>query len=363
MSNEPASNRIVEQRGDETVIILQEGRWDRVVDGSVQSMIMLVWIGVETFILGHLLAALGLQIAPFGLAMDRPPVWAALILLIFAAGIALMIVPMISSLFRMLFGKDRIVLRPGEIRVRRSVGPFGRERVFSPDRIEWIGTRHKARALCFSVASKKVVVASLGTRADRRFLASTLQERYGLKTASDLARSAGPAGWEIAQSGEGFVSFRDTLTGFSLIFVAAAISLVSWFLVSASIAVRWLDKGTLNLSAGDAVRISLALGVTIFSFWVARRSRAVHMRRNEMVIETKFGPWKLRRSVSNAWLRVSFVTSKKAQDIFTLEADSEGTSTIVFDRWNDPTEVVALARALARHTGWKLEIAPQALEA
>lgn len=364
MSNHPETDRrIVEQRGGETWIFLQESRWNRWFDGVIQSMILIVWGGVLIFVVSHLLAAIGWRTAPFGIPIEPPPVWAALILLLFAAALTSLIVPMISSFVRMLFGRDQIVLRPGEIRVRRSAGPFGRERVFTPDRIEWMVTRQRKGALCISVASKEFVIASLGTRSDRRFIAASLRERYGLKTPTELAYGAAPAGWELEQPSDGFLSFRDPGIDRSFIGCAGAVSIVFWLIVAASFAPRWFEREALKLTVGDGVRITMAICISVMAWWAVRRSRVLRVRRNELVIESKFGPWKRRHSISNGRLLISFVTTKKSDDVFTLEAAEGGTSTILFERWNDGSQVVTLGRALARHTGWNLEIAPQALQA
>lgn len=128
MSDQPESvdPGIVEERGDKSSILLQAERWDRWVDGSVQSMKLIV--------------------------------------------------------------------------------------------------KQKTRVLCISVASKEIVIASLGTWRDRSSVAASLQRRYGLKTPSELAQAGAPAGWELEPSGDGFVSLRDASSNRSFIGCSGAIS-------------------------------------------------------------------------------------------------------------------------------------------
>ena len=219
--------------------------------------------------------------------------------------------------------------------------------------------------LFISVDGKEFVIASLGTWPDRRFVAETLEKRYGLKTPSEKAHGAAPAGWESERSVDGFVSFRNTSDVRSLIGCTGAISAVCWLFAAASIFVRLIDETrALNLTIGDVLKFAVAVSSTIIVYLTARRSQAIRARRNELVIETTFGPWKHHRRVSDATLRVSFQTATKSlDDVFTLEAANQDKSTKLCVRLNDATEVVALARALALQTGWNLEIAPQALQA
>ncbi|HVT04949.1 MAG TPA: hypothetical protein VHL58_16420 [Thermoanaerobaculia bacterium] len=359
--------RIVEQRGDETSILLQAGGWDRWVDGCVKSMKLFGWTFGEGFLASQLLAAIGWKVpAPFGELIDAPPPpWAALFILLFAVGWTVVGVSMISSLLRLLFGSDRIVLTTSEIRVRRRVGPFGRERVFTPGRIDWVAIKGATRVLIISVASKEVVIASLGTWPDRRFVAETLEERYGLKTPSELAHGAAPAGWVSERSVDGFVSFRKAGDVRALIGCTGAISAVCWLIAGAGIFIRLIDETqALKLTFGDGLKFAVAVTSTILVYWTARRSETIRARRNELVIESKFGPWKHHRRVSDASLQVSFrTTTRSLDDVFTLEAVNQDKLTTLCVRLNDATEVVALARALALPTGWNLEIAPQALQA
>jgi hypothetical protein len=369
MSDQPESvdPPIVEQHGDETSIRLRAGGWVKWVDGLIQLMKLFVWAFVEVFLASQLLAAIGWR-APAAfdkLIETHPPVWAALLILLFAAGWTGAGVSAISSLLRELFGSDLIVLTTSEIRVRRRVGPFGRERVFAPGSIDWVAIKGSTRALFISVASKEIVIASLGTWPDRRFVAETLEKRYGLKTPSEKAQGAVPAGWESERSVDGFVSFRKPSDVRALIGCTGAISTVFWLIAAASIFVRWVDETqALKLSFGDVLKFAIAVTSTIIVYWAARRSQAIRARRNELVIESKFGPWKHHRRVSDATLRVSFqTTTKSLDDVFTLEAAKQDKSMKLCVRLNDATEVVALARALALQTGWNLEIAPQALQA
>src|SRR5436190_24142667 len=87
-SADSGDTRLVEQRGDDTSILLHAGRWDRWVDGCVQSMKIFVWAGVEVFLAGQLLASIGWSTrSVFGeIEFDAPPAWAALGILLFAAG-------------------------------------------------------------------------------------------------------------------------------------------------------------------------------------------------------------------------------------------------------------------------------------
>jgi hypothetical protein len=366
MSDHPESldPRIVEQRGDETSILLQAGRWDRWVDGAVQSMKLIVWAGIEVFVASQLLASIGwTPPAAFGNQIEQLPAWAALLLLLFAAGWTAVGVAMISSLLRLLFGRDQIVLTAGAIRVRRSVGPFGRERMFTPNSIDWVAIKHATRMLCISVASKEIVIASLGTWQDRSSIAATLQQRYGLKTPSELAQATAPAGWELEPSGDGFVSLRNASHDRSFIGCTGAVSVVCWLVAAAGIVPRWYETRALILTIGDELKLVVAVCSAIIVYWAAQRTMTIRARRNELVIESKFGPWKHHRKVYDATLRVSFQTTKNLDDVFTLEAANQDKSTKLSVRLNEASEVVALARVLARHTGWNLEIAPQALEA
>lgn len=369
MSDNPESvnPRIVEQHGDETSIRLRAGGWGKWVDGLIQSMKLLVWAFVEVFLASQLLAAIGWRTpAAFDRMIDaNAPAWGSVLILIFMAGWTAAGVSAISSLLRELFGSDQIVLTTSEIRVRRLVGPFGRERVFRPGEIDWVAIKGRTRALFISVASKEIVIASLGTWPDRRFVAETLEKRYGLKTPSEKAQGAAPAGWSLDRSVDGFVSLRNASHDRSLIGCTGAISAVCWLIAVAGIFMRLIDETqALNLTIGDWLKFAIAVSSTIIVYWAARRSQFIRARRNELVIETKFGLWKHRRRVSDASLQVSFqTTSKSLDDVFTLEAVNQDKLTKLCVGMNDATEVVALARTLALQTGWNLEIAPQALQA
>ena len=365
--SESADPRIVEQHGDETSIRLRDRGWDKWVDGFIQSMKLFVWVFVEVFLASQLLAPIGLRTpAAFDKLIDaQPPTWVPFLILIFFAGWTAAGVSAISSLLRKLFGSDLIVLTTSEVRVRRRVGPFGRERVFTPGSIDWVAIKGSTRALFISVASREIVIASLGTWPDRRFVAETLEKRYGLKTPSEKAQGAASAGWTADRSADGFVQLRNRSHDRSLIGCAGAISVFCWIVALFGIAIRLIeDSRVLNLTIGDVLRPAVAVISTIIVFWAARSSRFIRARRNEVVIETRFGPWKRHRTITDASLQVSFeTTTRSLEDIFTLEAVNKDTLTKLCVRMDDATEVVALARTLALQTGWNLEIAPQALQA
>jgi len=326
-----------------------------------------VWAFVEGFLVSQLLAAIGWR-APEAFAKmidEAPPAWAALLILLFAAGWTMAGISLTSSLLRLLLGSDRIVLTDSEIRVSRRVGPVGRERVFTPDAIDWVAIKGRKRVLVISVASREIVIASLGTWEERRSAAETLEQRYGLKTPSEVAHGAAPAGWVQEPSIGGSVSFRNQSGARSLMGCTGAIAAVFWLLVVAGMATRLIDDAqALKLTVADAVRLVLAAASTIVVYWTARRTQTIRAGHNELVIESQFGPWKHYRRISDALLQVSFqTTSRSLEDVFTLDAVNAEKSTRLCMRLNDATEVVALARALALPTSWNLEIAPQARQA
>ena len=295
MSDNPGSidPRIVEQHGDETSIRLRAGGWDKWVDGLIQLMKLFVWAFVEVVLASQLLAAIGWRTpAAFDKLIEtHPPAWAELLILLFIAGWTAAGVSAIFSLLRELFGSDLIVLTTSEIRVSRRVGPFGRERVFTPGSIDWVAIKGQTRLLFISVASKEIVIASLGTWPDRRFVAETLEKRYGLKTPSEKAQGAAPAGWSADRSADGFVQLRNRSHDRSLIGCAGAISVSCWIVALYGIAIRLIeDSSVLNLTIGDVLRPAVAVISTIIVFWAARASRFIRARRNEVLIETRFGP-------------------------------------------------------------------------
>jgi hypothetical protein len=359
--------RTVEQSPGETTVVLRAGGWSRWIDVAILLVKLGVWFIFEGLLLNPFLSSTSIAWRIPGLLSDRkeapPPQSIAVLLLIFAVLVTAVGFQLLTTLLRVLIGRDRIVLMREGLRSRRGIGSFGRERTFRAVDVESISIERSARVLCLRVRSREIVLASLGTEEDRRWVAAAMQKQYGLKTPSERMEGEVPDDWEVDVAVDDSVRLRGARKGRrSLIGCLGLGSGVWWLLVAASVFRRFIVTGTVALTFADAVRVGIGLLLIVMTYWTSQARVTMRVRPNELIRETAFGLWKHRELFADGALRVAHDQDSRMNDRFALEARQGARWKKLASGTNQSGPVLGLARYLAKQTGWDLEVAPQARE-
>ena len=361
------SLRTVEHLPDGTLVVLRErglGKW---IHATVRLLWLLGWLAGVIIIGNSLLDLTSLEWrfpAPESMRTTEPgskpaPPWVVFVVTPFWLAWTLIGVASFVSTIRLLFGTDRITMGPRSFHSVRRIGPFGIGRDVQPADVEWIGVGGKARTLLLAgIAGKDVILSSLGTEDDRRWLARELRSRYGLKTPVEALAGKAPPRWVVSTDPAGTTVLSSRLTGSPIgCFVLVAIW---WILFAMVLYARSLSDAGMGVKIGDIVWVALGLGFLAIVVILHRATVRIEVRANELVHTRAVGPWKRQNVIRNGALRVTFHRMKQGSDFFELEVGRLEPWIRLDARSNASAEIVGLGQFLAARTGWALDVVPQA---
>jgi hypothetical protein len=131
-------------------------------------------------------------------------------------------------------------------------------------------------------------------------------------------------------------------------------------LVAAAFAKSGRVDGIVGVATAGVIATIL---VDALCLWVAVARDTWVLSKGHIERSRSFGPWSRRRAVRNGTLVVRLSTDDDGDDWFELEACGEGGPLRLEKSMNDGPEVLAFARFAAWHSGFRLEVPPEAMEA
>ena len=370
MTETPSKLRTVEQTSGEMRVTLRQGGWAR----WLPAIVRILWLGgwsLGEVLIGNVL----LSFTPFAWRIPAPELLASMsagserapsfgIVIFIAAWWLLWTMGGIGSfvtVLRLLFGSDRITMTTDGFRRWRGVGPFGMERELRSGDVSAISIGRSARVLIAQVGAKEIVLASLGTESDRRWLAAELQSRYALKTPVQRLHGEVPPRWESSTAVDESTILRTSARERRpLVGCLGGVAAIWWIFIAMRWFVRSISAQPLHVRPGDVIAITLGIVFAwmIFAVWRARET--IKVKRNEIIHLRSFGPWKWQHHFTDSALRIAYEQARGGDDRFILEAGKNESWKRLASEINATTEVLGLAEFLARQTGWDLEVAPQA---
>jgi hypothetical protein len=330
------------------------------------------WAMGEIFALTALLSGLGLPLfkGPWGDWGGFGPT-AALFLLFWLTFWTLGGIMAFTTALRTGWGRDVLTFRTGELSLRQGVGPFGRTRVFEPGSVRSLGLRGKDDALTAEVEGKTVVLSTLGTVEERRWLLDTLRRTLSLPTPAEAEApvpmegpvterpAALPQGWTVEPAPDGGLrvaqgTSRLAGAGCALAFALFWNGIVSTFVVRAFQSGGWFEW--LFLTPFIAVGLGL---IGVFA-WALFGSEEWRVRRDSLETRRRFLGWQWTRSFQGGALAIEAKKDSDGDESWSLVLEAEGKQQTLHlagthaDTNGKLEELRKLAAVLSYHTGWRL---------
>lgn len=321
---------------------------------------LLVWIGGwavgEAFAINMLLAFLGVDFrAPFPVPISKfgvgwPSLFPIVFLLVWLTFWTWGGVGAIGHVLRLLFGQDTIEVSPSQWRAIRSYGFFRMTRTYARSDGWSAEMRQRDKALMARHEDKRQLVTTLGTPAERRWLANEIVRVFG--TPKIRSRDL-PKEFEAVRDGDG-VEIRSTARSrrgafgcglFAILIVD--VPLIMWLMYSAQ----------RPPTGGLVVLASLALLASAFGIWAifARQYRV--LKRDYFAEHLVFPGIHRKWECSGGTLELESRTDSDGDEHFTLfVTGGNGRKKRLYASMHEPDEPLLLGRFIEKHTGWRLVV-------
>ncbi len=274
------------------------------------------------------------------------------------------------EMLRLLFGRDRFLLRPDGFSLTHAIGPFGKERVFRQGEVETIRITRRNSALVAVSRSKETVLTQGGELQDREWLRDKLLSSLALPLPSrdsHLAVSVPPGnldlpkGWEAIPIPGGVAVGKtrsDQKKGVGCLFTVTLI-----FVAIAAALVQKSGTPAALLSGGGIMLLLLGLFLAALTVFVAFVRGEWHARPGSLEwVRMVAGKPQKRIAFPSGSLIIEFSSDSDNDEWFTLVAKSGSKKKTVTKAMNGAREVVAVGRFLAARSGLPIEIPKEALE-
>jgi hypothetical protein len=268
----------------------------------------------------------------------------------------------------------------GSFTYRRSAGPFGRTREFRAGSVEAIVDRRRKSLLVAMVAGKEVALSAGVPPEVGPWLAGRLRAALRLDGAGGAAAAAAtadssapfaavapavPSQWQATPRPEGGVvlaapAAKSRKAAGCAVVVGVIVTVGAVALVTAAIAKRGRVVGIVGIATVAVVATVL---VDALCLWVAMARDTWVLSKGHVERCRSFGPWSRRRAVRRGTLVVRLSTDDEGDDWFELEACGEGGRLRLEKSMNAGPEVLAFARFAAWHSGFRLDVPAEAMEA
>jgi hypothetical protein len=244
------------------------------------------------------------------------------------------------ELLRLVAGRDRLIAGSGGWTVYRGIGPFGRTRRFSDHEVRDVFISRSGGWLMLDTVQGDVAVTAFGKPEERRAIADQYSQRA-------TALEELPCGWTAEALPDGRTSLRRSRieSPGCLLFVLLFASFAAAF--------AWLFRLQLPAWAvGAAATTAVLLGLLFFWGLISRREWLV--RRDEIVMVTRFGQWRRERRVDNGSVHVERTVDSDGDESYSLRGTSGGRPVVLLRELNDDRTVLRLARAIEKASGWSV---------
>jgi hypothetical protein len=249
----------------------------------------------------------------------------------------------VTSVMRALFGADVVALG-SDLSVTKRIGPFGRTRSFALQGVRAIALRRKDGALILRQDDGSAVeLTDAGSFTERTQLRDLLRER--LPARPDLGPvltpyfedSVQPDGTHVIRVSQ---QSRQKLVGCTTAIAAIWLAATLWHV--------YRDR---QFSLGDPMVLVAAL--LIAGLWcVVKSEQSWQVKKGWFAYVRRFGPYRGRSEYDSANLSVEESHDSDGDLWFTLYVERDGRRENVHTAMNDPEDVTALGRFLARESGF-----------
>lgn len=270
-----------------------------------------------------------------GRALVVISIW-TLVWLWFAWGIGL-------TFLRQAFGSD-VIAAGSDLSVTKSIGPFSRTRSFALQSIRTFDIYRKGNTLIVRLddGSWTELTAS-GTARERMQLRDLLRERIHPVPSSAMAGLT-PHFDELVQPDGTHVvrvaaKSRRQLAGCTATLVGAWIAATAWRIA----------RGSASLADPMVV---IAVVLVVFFILLLKADQSWQVKKGWFAYVRSFGPYRGRSEYDSANFSVEQRRDSDGDIWFTLYAERNGKKENLHSALNDPEDVVALGRFLARESGF-----------
>jgi hypothetical protein len=273
-----------------------------------------------------------------------------------------------SEFVRLLWGRDRIVIASGRLRVTWSRWPFRAGREFERDTIRRILLVGRDDRLALESNRERVELSGLGTRNQRVEAAKAIRTELGIAEAPSTGTSV-PSGWEVIITAEGERALVASLATRRA--QARFMTVVTMVLATVTLLLGRKSVERLDLIVPALILLTFTIGAAAGATWLARvrwewRIRSSHLTLRKRVGAVVNDVFEARRLV------IDRDTDSDGDSWYALYAmaDSEGPAVSKPVSWrqippknsktiarvmNDASTVHDLAAWLARETSLPLE--------
>lgn len=317
--------------------------WGRAVTALFLLLWLAGWAAGEWFVLRAILWAMegGAGSAAMR-ALEHPVGW-------LVGGFALIWITMwtyggLAALFelgRITVGRDRLTIGSDGWTVRRGVGPFASTKHFLPREVRDVFTRRRGGALMLDTPAGDVLATSFGTAEERAAIVREYSRR-------DEALNEPPAGWVTERLADG-----RTRIARAKIESPGCLAFVAFFALACGLyaalfthAWRWSVTPVAALGA---------LAAALFVWGVISR-REWLVRRDEVLLVTRFLQWRRERRIDNGSLHVQRSVDSDGDEWFSFLGTSNGKEVVLLRTLADDRTVLRLARLVEKASGWAVRV-------